>query len=175
MATEIQRQYGRYQQPGYPGEIARPTEPCIKDIGTIEVPTNGAKPRPGEGVVYDGNANGFKIPTSDAEEGQIVAIVSYDRAELQKKLAATPTGANSDQFIEYDDGETAKLIMVGTVWGIAREGMEFGDSLQFDRDSRKWETFTPTAAHIRTPIKCVSRKPVAADGLVEIRIGTGGI
>ena len=173
MANPIQSQYGRYQQAGYPGEVARPSDPCVFDIGQAHIPASGDNLQPGWGVYWDSTNDGFIIPAATGNEHNVTHIVSFDRAHVASTLSAIPTGANSDQLIEFADGAVMKLGAMGHFWVIARVALEFGDHLNFDFTTKKWETYTPAASDIRTPAICVSQAPVAANGLAIVRFGFG--
>jgi len=179
--TSVQRDYRRYPDLGRIGDLVRPTEPHAFDLGLAHVPTNGRKPRPGDSVYYDTNANGFAVPTSDAQRLIVCGIVSFDPGVVQGRLSAAPSGANSDQFVEFDDEDPIKVTVFGTVWVMAGAAMEYGQQIVQDSYTSPDWLYDPIAAPTTvaaihsTAIFCVSPSPVAANGLAQARIGYGRI
>lgn len=196
----VQREYGRYPGLGHIGDLARPSEPHAFDIGLAQVPTNGRKPRPGDCVYYDAANNGFAVPTTEAQRRAAIGVVSYDPGVVQGRLASVPSGANSDMYVEFEDGEEIKVCVLGTVWVVASTAMEYGQLVQqttfgatpdyewdaYDPDLTVDATFANLAAARsavndvveelrRRTFECVSPTPVAADGLAQVRIGYGRI
>lgn len=145
MGNVIQSQYTRYQAEGWPGMNARPRVPCKTMLLKTYTANNGRKPRPGDAVMYDSTQNAVKVPTSDAEVRQVVGIVSYDVGTVQQSLDSTPSGANSNQYVEYASGSHALIYTFGVIYGIAAGAAEYGDLMRFNRTSNRWETYTETA------------------------------
>ena len=194
----VQSVYNTYPDLGYPGDIARPSEPHAFDTGLAQVPSNGRKPRPGDAVYYDRSANGFAVPTSDPQRAAVVGIVSFDPGVVQSTAASTPSGSNTDKFIEYDDGDELKVVVFGVVWVEAGSAMEYGQLVQQDTYSSPdylWDPYTTdltieaatSVADLRTEVvaladsfrsktfTCVSPAAVAANGLAQVRISQGRI
>ena len=101
-----------------------------------------------------------------------------------------PAGSNSDTFVEYKDGALLKIGVMGTFFVLAGGALEYGERVRWDRAAFKWVTRPALATDATTiagfredvmealdelPIICVSRSPVAADALAEVRIGTGRV
>lgn len=188
--TNIQQRFRAHQQEGWPGQLARPNEPHFFHTGTLYVPANGRNPRPGDAVLYDASQDSFKLPTTAAESAQICGIISYDQGTVQKSLASAPTGVNSEGYVEYKDDDIIKVGVMGTFYVIAGSAMEYGQLVQWDRADWLWDPHTRatlaltgnTAANINDgvnaliaalmtcPVICVSREPVKANELAEIRI-----
>ena len=77
------------------------------------MPAAGRNARPGDAVYYDAGENQVAVPTTDAEELQVIGIVAYDQGTVQGTLSAFPANANSDAFIEYVDNEIVKIAVFG--------------------------------------------------------------
>ena len=175
--SAVQSVAGRYPPLGYPGDLARAGEPFAFDLLNAQVPTNGRKPRPGDALYYDAANNGVAVPTSATQVRSVLGICSYDPGTVTSTLpTGVPTGANSDQFIEYDDGDAIKMIVFGTVWIIAGAAMEYGQTLAWDTTNNDFRPLSRQSAvanlHL-VNIVCVSPAPVAADGVAQVRVGFG--
>ena len=195
----VQSQFDRYYQQGYPGDLARPSEPHAFDLGVAHVPANGRKPRPGDAVYYNAAENAFAVPVDAATQRQAVGVVSYDPGLIQGTLAAPPADSNSDRFVEFEDGDPLKILVLGTAWVIAGSAMEYGQLVQqasFGGGADyQWDVWTPDVtidaltqvAQLRAQViqlaeslhrrvfECVSPAPVAANGSAQVRIGYGRI
>jgi hypothetical protein len=173
----VQSQYGRYPGIGYVGDLSRPEEPYrfIHPAVFHQVAAARAA-RPGDPVYYVAASNQFALPTDAATLLTVCGIVSFDPGTLPSTLAAIPSGANSDQFIEYKDDAIIKIGTMGTFYVVAGEALEYGDLVVWDVASFKWDKGARAANHAAIPnfpIQCVSRAPVAADGIAEVLIGSG--
>lgn len=190
MTNVVQQRFRAHQQEGWPGQLARPNEPHFYHTGTLHVPANGRNPRPGDALVYDASEDSFKLPSSAAEDAQVCGILAYDQGTVQKSLASAPAGVNSEAYVEYADEAVVKVGVMGTFFVMAGAAMEYGQLVEWQRDDYLWEPHTRatlaltgnTAGNINTgvnnliaalmtcPVICVSRAPVTANQLAEIRI-----
>ena len=172
----VQTTTNTYPGVGLPGEIARPNEPIRIERKPIYVVSGGRKPRPGDGVFWNGTQDAFQYPTTAAQELLVTGIVHFEQNAVQGHLASVPSGADTDTFIEYDDGEIAPIITMGTVYMRAGAACEFGDLLRIQRADFKWDPDNPTsyAELFKRPVECVSAS--GADGdLIEANIGGGRV
>ncbi|MCY3553731.1 MAG: hypothetical protein OXH56_00270 [Gemmatimonadetes bacterium] len=189
--TNIQQRYRAHQQEGWPGQLARPNEPHYYHTGILHIPANGRKPRPGDALVYDSSQDSFKLPTSDAESAKVCGILAYDQGTVQKSLASAPTGVNSEAFVEYENDAVVKVGVMGTFFVMAGAAMEYDQLVEWQRDDYLWNPVSDLALALtgnqtsttintgvnallaamrRCPIVCVSREPVPANQLAEVRI-----
>ena len=167
----IQLSSGTYPSRGMPGELARPGEPYAMDFLPAQVPVSGRKPRPGDGVYWDATNNGAAVASTAAQGLLVVGIVHFDLSKVQSKLSAVPSGSDSAQFIEYDDGVFMPVITIGAVYVRAGSACEYGDLMRFQEDDYKWDADNPSsfAELFKRSIECIS--VVGADaGLIEVRI-----
>lgn len=206
MAAPVQANFRVHQQVGWPGSLARPNAPYAYDTGTLHVESAGYKPRPGDPVYYDATNDDYRAPAA-ANLDDVCGIIVYDQGTVQSVLASAPTNANSDHYIEYEDGDIIKVAYVGNFFALAGEALEYNDRLVWDVTERKWDVQDAPAASAvadrtgninltninglkdalvssindaiaslnQLPITCVSRAPVAADGIAELRIGFGRV
>ena len=177
MPTPIQTQFRVHQQPGWPGSLARPNSPYAYDIGSVNVPSAATRnPQPGDAVYWNATANAFELAVSSTQIRDTLGIIVYDAGTVQSTLASAPSNANSDAFIQYADGDIIKVGIMGTFYVIAGGALEYGDQVDFDSTDGQWDARTK-ATTIATlalqPIVCVSRSPIVASALAEIRIGYG--
>jgi len=135
--TPIQRTFRRYEQAGWPGQLARPYAPYAYDSGVIGVPTGGVSPMPSYPVVWHAATNRFRLPTTDAENVSVCGILSYESGTVGSTVS--PTIENSPLGIVYSDGNIVKVGVLGTFYGIAAEAMEYGDLVEWE-----WRTSNPT-------------------------------
>ena len=142
MANYIQTEYSYYQQKGYVGQLARPYEPHRFELGKLYVATSGTKPRPGDPVHWNATQNAFQLASSAFDRAQPIGLVSYDTAHVQGSLATKPAGANSSQFIEYEDGDVVKIMLEGTMWVLAGAAAEFGNRVVYQTTDKKWNADT---------------------------------
>ena len=194
MTNVVQVQYDINPQIGYPGGLAEPERPYAFTNGIINVPSAATrKPRPGDGVFYDQSENRWAVPTSDAEARLVRGILSYRLDTVQSVLSATPAGANSNSYIEYDDNDPVRIGIFGTFFIVAGEALEYDDRLIWDRTDGKWNVVaSPVVAGAdlnavigsvntalqslgRVPIECVSPAEVADNGIALARIGYGRV
>ena len=177
--SPVQTQFATTPGAGYPGSLSRAEEPHIYiHPAVFHLPAAGRKARPGDPVYYDAAENKFALPHNAATLLQTLGIVSYDLGTIQSLLAAIPAGSNSPAFIEYDDDAILKVGVMGTFYAIAGEALEFGDLVVWDVASFKWDKLTKPAAFADLhsyPVVVASRAPVAVDGLVELRFGSGRV
>lgn len=192
----IQTVYQVNPDVGYPGALAYPEQPFAYENGIAQVPTNGRKPRPGDAVYYDRANNGYAVPTDAATLRAVCGIVGYRQDTVQDSLATTPTGANSDAFLEYEDGDPLRVLVLGSMFVRAGAAMERDQRIVYNVTDFDWDVQAdPAAAAITTfdatnvqaaitaaiqslgscPIVCVSAKAVAANGIAIARIGYGRV
>lgn len=176
----VQRSYEINPERGFPGALARPSEPHALESGIIHVPANARKPRPGDALYYDTAENKFAVPTDAAQSALVCAILSYRADQV----------ANAESIVEYSDDDEIQFARFGTFWVKAGAAMEYGQRIAWDRADYAWDPVAdpalaanPSIATInallaalgRYPIVCVSRLPVAADGIAQAQIGYGRI
>ena len=169
----IQTTTNTYPGRGLLGELARPGEPYAIDFLPAQVPSSGRKPRPGDSVYWDETNNGAAFPTTAALRRTVIGIVHYDLSAVQKKLSAVPSGADTDQFIEYEDGEFMPVVVMGTVFIRAGAAVEYGQLLSQSADY-KYDPDDPTdyGSIPQRGIECVSLAG-ADNGLIEARVTSG--
>ena len=164
----VQTSYAVNPDRGFAGKLARPTEPHSLDSGQVHVPAAATrKPTPGDAIVYDATENQFKLPTSAAESLTVCGILTY--------RADTVQGATG---LVFNDNDEIEVGVFGTFWVVAGSALEYGDLIAWDRTDYKWDKLATPAAFanlVDCPIVCVSRLPVAADGLAQARIGLGRV
>lgn len=189
---QVQQSFSINPEVGFPGTLARPSEPHATGSGRIYVPTNGRAPRPGDALYYDAAQNRFAIPTSDAEDRMVCAILGYRMDEV----------AQSDSTVQFSDGDEIQFFTHGTVWVTAGVALEYGQRMLWDRSSGnsqyRWivagAAITTAAANnaattqalandirtylnapVRCPIVYVNRDPVSAGGIAMAQIGYGWV
>lgn len=135
----IQSAYRKHEQAGWPGGLVRPNEPHAFHRGKVYVPSNGRKPQPGDPVYYDAARNAYALPTNAATSAQVIGIVSYDPGVVQADAGSTPSGANSDLRVEFADGAIVKVLVLGTVYAVAGEALEYGDLAEWNRTDHDWD------------------------------------
>ena len=138
MVAPIQSFYRRHLQRQWPGTLARPNEPHAFDPGSLHVPANGNMPFPGEAVMYDAGEDSFRLPGSDAEELLVVGVLGYNPGDIPTVLQAPPAMANSDTQIQYSDNAVIKVCVFGTFNVLAGSAMEYGDSVIYDHQTRRF-------------------------------------
>lgn len=166
----IQTTTNTYPSRGLPGELARDGEPYAIDFLPVQVPDSGRKPRPGDAVYWDATNNGVAAVVS-GQMANMIGIVHYDLSKVQDTLSSTPSGADTDQYIEYDDGEFAPIITLGTVYVRAGAACEYGQLMAQQVDDRKWNPDDPKTygGLYKRSVECVSVS--GADGdIIEVRV-----
>ena len=165
----VQSSYSIYPERGFPGSLARPSEPHALDGGGAYVPAAATrKPRPGDAVYYDTTNNGFAIPTTAAQLLLVSGILSY-RADTVQTTAS---------IVEFSNGDEVEVAIFGTFWVVAGSAMEYGQIIGWDLTDFAWDPdarVTTVATIVPNPIVCVSRTAVAAAGIAEARIGYGRV
>ena len=171
----VQFSYNTYAQRGYIGDLARPDEPHAIDYVPAYVPTSGRNPRPGDMVHWDATNNGAAFALNANASETVFGIVTYYPGQVGGTLAATPSGANSDQFIEYKDGELMPVIVMGTAWLLAGAALEYGNLIRQHHTNFDYTTVTKPADFgtlIAAPVTVVD--VAVADGdIFQARIGYG--
>lgn len=154
MADVIQRDYQRYQGRGLLGQCARPNVPHAYHTGKIHVPAGGTAPKPGFGVWYDQSENAYRLPTTDAQERQVIGILSYEQGINVRQSSYI---GNTNQVLQYSDDDVVKVAVMGAFFAKAGEAMEYGDLVYFDRTAAEldWkkidsisEAATPTTGAV---------------------------
>ena len=195
--TSFQTSYDINPDIGFPGELARPSEPHATASGIAGVGGagfNGDGMQPGDPVFYDRVNDRFRAPLNDTQFDEVCGILGYRK----------DTVAESDATVEIGNGEEIQFFTFGTVWVTASEAMRYGDKIHWDAGTHRWgvedyvgdpsDTDFATAADTtwnagevtlvnalrqfvrgmrRYPIVCVSRAPVAAGGMAMAQIGYG--
>ena len=177
MPSPVQIEFRLHQQAGWPGSLSRPNQPSAYDVGQLNVPAAATRnPRPGDAVYWNSTDNQYQLVTTSGNQLNTLGIIIYDAGTVQSTLAVALANANSEAFIEYLDGDTIKVGVMGTFYVQAGSAMEYGDLVDFDASDGKWDVRarSTTVAGIQLqPIVCVSRTPVVADAITEVRIGYG--
>lgn len=181
----LQRTYDINPDLGFPGALARPSEPHSLESGILHVPSAGRAPRPGDALYYDEGEGAFALPTDAAQDAAVCAILSYRADQV----------ASADSIVRFADGDEIQFGRLGTFWVVAGSAMQYGQQIRMARDDYQWD---PKAAHApaaagnsqaninaaiaaalqslgRYPIVCVSRDPVSAGGMAQAQIGFGRI
>ena len=175
MAGRIQINHELFQQAFLPGQHAMPDAPNFIMQGSIHVPANGRKPRPGDGIVYDTTENQWKFPTAAAERRAVRAIVTWDKSTLTSSLSSIPTGGNSNQFIEYGDNQIAKIALVG-IFAITLGATAEAFSIVEVQADFKWDPLTkPTVLANVHENPVVVLKAGADNDIVPAMIGMGRV
>ena len=165
----VQATYSVNPDLGFPGSLARPSEPHSVDSGIMVVPSGATRiPRPGDAVYYDATNNGYAIPTTAAHLLTVCGILSYRADEV----------AELDASIQFKDGAEVEVGIFGTFWVAAKVALEYNNLLVWDIATFDWNVLSApadfAALHNNT-ITCASRIAVAADGIAQARIGYGRI
>ena len=171
----FQLNYQIYQQGLWPGMIAAPKAPYHIIQGRAQVPSSGRKPRPGDSLYYDTTNEGWAFPTSAAQRILVRGICVYDAATVPDTLASVPSNANSDKFIQYDDGMILKVCLHGIVAVTAGAGIDPFEIVQQLAD-HKYDPFTrPTtvAAMHSAPIEYVGDDAAVDNQIIPVAIGYG--
>lgn len=157
----IQTDYARDPAIGKPGLIARPNLPYWVEVGEAQVDSNERKPRPGDGVIWDDTANGFKIPGTAAEQVNIVGIVAHRDQEIARANTTTDTA------VQYDDGDLIYVITLGVVYlrveNASGVTVSRGDRLTFPTPS----TITDDGGW--TAVSAATSTPPASPSLANLR------
>lgn len=165
----VQQSYNVNPSSGFPGDVARPSEPHGLDSGIIIVPSGATrKPRPGDAVYYDDTNNGFAIPTTAAQLLTVCGILSYRADQV----------ARSTSILEFNNGDEIEVGVFGTFWVKAKSAIEYDDLIAWDVATFDWASLAAPAAFanlVNYPITCVSRLAVAANGIAQARVGFGRI
>lgn len=177
MASIIQVNYQIYQQRFFVGQMPYAKAPYHIIKGPAQVPANGRKPRPGDTVYWDATNDGFAAVASAANQADARGIVVYDAAEVQSMLSSVPSGANSDLFIEYDDGDTMKICLFGHVAVVAGAAVEREAGIVQDTTDRQYDAFTKATAIANIPEVGITAETAAsaAGDIIIARIGYGRV
>lgn len=175
----FQIQYDINLQRGYNGSLAEDAGPFQVDRVPAQVPSGGRIPRPGDSVYWDSTNNGAATVTSGDQQESAFGIVTYFPGILGSRLSAVPSGANSDTFVEYADGDIMPVIVMGTVWLLSGGALEYGDQIVQHSTDRDWVTGTnaqPSNLNvlIRSAVHCIDVS-VADAGIFKGRIGYGRV
>ena len=167
----VQTTTNTYPGRGLPGEISRAHEDTAIDRLPVHVPASGRKPRPGDGVYWDATENAVATVVTAANKPNVIGIVHYEQNRVQDTLASVPSGADTATFIEYEDGEFAPIIRVGTVFVRAGGNCEYSNLMEPQNDDYKWDAANPTAyaSLKKASVECVAVSGANND-LIEVRI-----
>ena len=184
--SPVQLNYAINPERGFVGAPARDNEPLIIDQVPAQVPSSGRKPRPGDQVYWDATNNGAAAVTSADQQELALGIVTYFPGVIAKRLASVPSGANSDTYIEYEDGALMPVVRVGSIWLLAGSALEYGDTIVQHASDRDWVKAGSTSQggvegqpsnlnqFIRSPVE-VADLSVADEGIFVGRIGIGRV
>ena len=174
MTAPIQAGYRTHQQPGWVGDLAKPTAPWEFIMGEIHA-TGTDTVAAGTAVAYDDTENAF-VAVADSDAGGLttIGIVSFDSGSVASTKSAPGTAENSDAFVAYGDGDYAKIGIMGTFWAVAGGALEFGDAVRYDSSEVGWVAqAAPVAADIHDTARnaCVCVSHGVADGeLFQVRL-----
>ena len=152
----VQQTYTIYPDIGFPGAIARPTEPHATESGLIYIPTGGKDPSPGDMIFYNTTENALQAVSSAAQQILACGILGY-RAD---------TVAQPDSTVKFKDGDEIQYFTMGTVWVVAKAATEYGQLVQMELATPyQWEVYSRVTAIAdikQSPMACASRSPVSA-------------
>ena len=175
MAGRIQINHALFQQAFLPGQHAMPNAPYFIMEGAIHVPSSGRKPRPGDALYYNTTNDQWAYPTSAAQRALVRAIVTWDKSTLTTSLAAIPSGSNSNQFVEYDDNQIAKIALVG-IFAVTLGAATEAFAALISQADFKWDPLTkPTALASVHENPVVALKAGADGDIVPAMIGMGRV
>ena len=176
----IQSTYSIRPEAGRPGVIARECQATIPDKGLSKVATGAAKPQPGWAVYWNDTLKGWTVPQNAVESQLALAVVASPGNRVAE--------ASNNTTIEFDNNEDIEVISYGHVWVETNSAVEYGDLMEFDATSKKFQKTTLAAPgntvsdHStwlgnlpRVFMVCVSPEPAAANDVVQLRIGGGRI
>ena len=171
----IQTTTNTYPGVGLPGELASPGEPYRIQLLPVHVPASGRKPRPGDGLYWNATSNGVAAAASAANELIVIGVGHYDLSRVQNRLTAVPSGADTAQYVEYDDGELMPVVLMGSVYVRAGGACEFGDLMRFQDNDFKWDADNPTsyAETFKASISCDSLSGADEDLITVFVNGRG--
>ena len=189
----IQIGFRYHEQEGWPGLVSRPKEPHFFHQGQIYVPAGGRAPQPGDPVYYDTTQNAYALPTTAAQVLQIIGVIGYDLGTLQSALATIPANQESPVAVQYKNGDTIKVLLQGSIYGLAGAAMKYGNVLSWNTTNYDYEVAadrtlaasTPSSlanawTALRTYVAAINYRPLVcitktvADGDVfEMQVGSG--
>ena len=175
----FQIQYDVNLQRGYNGSLAEGAGTFQVDRVPVQVPASGRNPRPGDSVYWDAANNGAASITDQNQQEGAIGIVTYFPGVLGDILSSIPSGANSATYVEYTDGEIMPIIVMGTVWLLAGNALEYGVQIVQTSADRDWVTGSNAQpanlnTMVRTPVTCVD-VTVADAAIFKGRIGYGRV
>lgn len=139
MPQVIQQVYRQHLDEGWPGIIARPNVPYKFTMHKVSVPAGSRKPRPGDALVFNATDSTVHTPDDAAAVNDVFGVCAYDTGVVTSTLDSTPSGANSNAYVEYDAGEFALVCTFGVIYATAGTAAKFGDRLQFNRTDNDWD------------------------------------
>lgn len=173
----IQTNYQRYQSPGFPGAPSRPGA-CF-ELLKLYVPASGESRgvRPGDAVYWNATNNAVALPTNAAQRLQVIGPVIYEVGSLATSSGfAIPASGNSDVGVQYNDGDTVKVMTFGYFWAITNTVAEFDSYMIWDHSANHWQVGSiPTTGNNvseilpRRVFSCVS-PAASANSLCEIMV-----
>ena len=193
----IQRNYEINPEVGFVGDLARPDEPHALESGLLHVPDAATRmPRPGDALYYNETENRYAIPTTAAQVLATIGILHYrrdavvatgatvefgDGAEIEVAVFGTfwvsaGSAMEYGQRIDWDiadfQWDPSGAITVAAVTDVAANSAV---AINTAKDAIIASAQDAIDALGRLPIACVSRHPVAANGIAQARIGYGRI
>lgn len=145
MAEVIQQVYRQHLTEGWPGYTARPNVASKFMMMKVSVPAGARNPRPGDALVYDKTTNTVHTPATDATVKDTIGVCSYDIGTVTQTLSTTPTGANSNAYVEYKADDFALVCMFGVIYARAGAACSYNDPMVFDRTNNNWVIETEPA------------------------------
>ena len=198
----FQQNYNINPERGFPGMLARPSEPHATGSGLMGVGGTPNTPAPGDPVYYDASTRRFRTPVDDEHFYQVCGILGYRVDQV----------ATSDSTVRFSEGDEIQFFSLGTIWVRAETTLNYGQAIHWNGSTQRWlsdsrlpviDTFLASDFSARTvadvatqaamandmrdrlnaalrrfkryPIVCVSRDPVSAGGMAMAQIGYGRV
>ena len=200
--TAVQQSYEINPDRGYQGSLARPTEPHATGSGILRN-SGSYKARPGDPLWYDRSNNAFSYPTTDVQFQQVCAILGYraDTVANPEDIVEFDTGdeiqfftfgtvwVEVSQAAEYGDrlhwnfSNREWLVDNSVIDALANAdftgvtGLDLTDGIGSVAEGVIFANIIVDQVKeiSRYPVVCVSREPVAANGLAMAQIGYGRV
>ena len=124
----FQQNYNINPERGFPGMLARPSEPHATGSGLMGTGGTANAPSPGDPVYYDASTRRFRVPVDDTHFDQICGILGYRVDQV----------ARSDSTVEYSDGDEIQFFTFGTIWVRAEATLTYGQSIHWNGSTQRW-------------------------------------
>lgn len=172
MPEVIQQVYRQHREHGWPGYRAR-TNVAVKYMTMkVSVPSGARNPRPGDAVVFDKTTNTVHTPDTDAAVRDVIGVCAYDTGLVQGTMTNTPSGANSNTFVEYKADSYAPICTFGVIFARAGAACSYDDALKFDRTNNNWVLDTDPAIAPLGTAGSLTALPAAANATDQNSVAT---